>query len=198
MLSDCEGTVLDAAHEILSRPFAAPEPKTIPAASAEGSNLRDLMLAYAKHVGLHVAVRVDSHLIANAAVGDRTVFIADRLFGAYEAQRLATHEVYGHLVSAFNGRTQLLGIFAIGTADSYGDQEGVAIYLEEIAGLLTEERQRMLAGRLLVTHAMHAGVSFGDAVRACAFRLKIDAVRGEGRCEVPPTAFQGLQWGQVA
>ena len=135
-------------------------------ASAEGTSLRDLMLAYAEHVGLHVAVRVDSHLIANAAVGDRTVFIADRLFGAYEAQRLATHEVYGHLVSAFNGRTQPLGIFAIGTADSYGDQEGVAIFLEEIAGLLTEERQRTLAGRLLVTHAMHAGVSFGDAVRA--------------------------------
>ncbi len=166
VLPDSERTVLDAAHDILSRPFAAPEPKTIPASSAEGINLRDLMLAYAKHVGLHVAVRVDSHLIANAAVGDRTVFIADRLFGACEVQRLATHEVYGHLVSAFNGRTQVLGIFAIGTADSYGDQEGVAIYLEEVAGLLTEERQRMLAGRLLVTHAMHAGVSFGDAVRA--------------------------------
>ena len=166
VLAGSERTVLDAAHDILSRPPVPPESKTIPAASAVGANLRDLMLAYANHVGLHVTVRVDSHLIANAAVGDRTVFIADRSFGAYEAQRLATHEVYGHLVSAFNGRTQALGIFAIGTAGSYGDQEGVAIYLEELAGLLTEERQRMLAGRLLTTHAMHAGVSFGDAVRA--------------------------------
>ena len=162
---DAEQSVLDAAHEILAHAPLEQERKTIPAASAHRSNLRDLMLAYAKHVGLHIAVRVDPDLIANAAVGERTVFIADRLFGAHEAQRLATHEVYGHLVSAVNGRTQALGVFAIGTAGSYGDQEGVAIYLEELAGLLDHSRQRTLAGRLLATHAMHAGVSFGDAAR---------------------------------
>jgi uncharacterized protein (TIGR02421 family) len=162
---EAEHTVLDAAHEILAHMPVDQEPKTIPAASSDGVNLRDLMLAYAKHVGLHIAVRVDPELIANAAVGERTVFIADRLFGAHEAQRLATHEVYGHLISGFNGRTQALGVFAIGTAGSYGDQEGVAIYLEELAGLLGPCRQRTLAGRLLATHAMHAGVSFGDAAR---------------------------------
>ena len=162
---DGEHTILDAAHEILAHTPLQEEAKTIPAASANGVNLRDLMLAYAKHVGLHIAVRVDPNLIANAAVGERTVFIADRLFGAHEAQRLATHEVYGHLVSAFNGRSQVLGVFAVGTAGSYGDQEGVAIYLEELSGLLSSCRQRTLAGRLLATHAMHAGVSFGDAAR---------------------------------
>lgn len=163
LFADAEHSVLDAAHEILASAPVERELKTIPAMSAERSNLRDLMLAYAKHVGLHIAVKVDPDLIANAAVGERTVFIADRLFGAHEAQRLAVHEVYGHLVSAFNGRTQTLGIFAMGTAGSYGDQEGVAIYLEELAGLLDSFRQRTLAGRLLATHAMHAGVSFGDA-----------------------------------
>ncbi|MBW2507587.1 MAG: DUF1704 domain-containing protein, partial [Deltaproteobacteria bacterium] len=130
-------TALDAAHEILAEPPAPEESKTIPATSKRDLNLRDLMLAYAKQVGLHIAVRVDPNLIANAAVGERTVFIADRRFGAREARRLATHEVYGHLVSAFNGRTQAWGIFAIGTAGSYGDQEGVAILLEELAGTLT-------------------------------------------------------------
>ncbi|MGB9341704.1 MAG: tyrosine/phenylalanine carboxypeptidase domain-containing protein [Polyangiales bacterium] len=165
LFANAKHSGLDAAHEILSHTSAQEERRTIPAASADGSNLRDLMLAYAKHVGLHIAVRVDPGLIANAAVGERTVFIADRLFGAHEAQRLATHEVYGHLVSAFNGRTQALGVFAIGTAGSYGDQEGVAIYLEELAGWLDPFRQRTLAGRLLATHAMHAGVSFGDAAR---------------------------------
>ena len=166
VFDDEASTGLDAAHEILAEPAAEREPKTIPAVSREGVNLRDLMLAYAKHVGLHIAVRVDPHLIANAAVGERTVFIADRRFGAHEAQRLATHEVYGHLVSAFNGRTQTLGVLAIGTAGSHGDQEGVAIYLEELAGLLGPHRRRTLAGRLLATYAMHAGVTFGDAARA--------------------------------
>ncbi|HET6417344.1 MAG TPA: tyrosine/phenylalanine carboxypeptidase domain-containing protein [Polyangiales bacterium] len=165
LFPDSNHSILDAAHEILSNASLEQEEKTIPAASVEGVNLRDLMLAYGKHVGLHIAVRIDPGLIANAAVGERTVFIADRCFGAHEAQRLATHEVYGHLVSGFNGRTQTLGIFSIGTAGSYGDQEGVAIYLEELAGLLDSSRQRTLAGRLLATHAMHAGVSFGDAAR---------------------------------
>lgn len=165
LFPDANHSILDAAHEILSNASLEQEEKTIPAASVDGVNLRDLMLAYGKHVGLHIAVRIDPGLIANAAVGERTVFIADRRFGAHEAQRLATHEVYGHLVSGFNGRTQTLGIFSIGTAGSYGDQEGVAIYLEELAGLLDSSRQRTLAGRLLATHAMHAGVSFGDAAR---------------------------------
>lgn len=165
LFPDADLSILDAAHEILSQASLEQEPRTIPAASVDGVNLRDLMLAYGKHVGLHIAVRIDPGLIANAAVGERTVFIADRCFGAREAQRLATHEVYGHLVSGFNGRAQTLGIFAIGTAGSYGDQEGVAIYLEELAGLLDSSRQRTLAGRLLATHAMHAGVSFGDAAR---------------------------------
>ncbi|MGB8222271.1 MAG: tyrosine/phenylalanine carboxypeptidase domain-containing protein [Polyangiales bacterium] len=183
-------TALDAAHEILANTSLEQEPKTVPAASAEGINLRDLMLDFARHVGLHIAVRVDPGLIANAAVGERTVFIADRRFGAYEARRLATHEVYGHLVSAFNGRTQALGVFAVGTAESYGDQEGVAIYLEELAGLLDSCRQRTLAGRLLATHVMHAGVSFGDAARtmvtehdfspACAVTLCERAFRAGG------------------
>jgi uncharacterized protein (TIGR02421 family) len=183
LFAESEHTVLDAAHEILTHTPACDEAKTIPAASSDGVNLHDLMLAYAKHVGLHIAVRVDAELIANAAVGERTVFIADRLFGAHEAQRLATHEVYGHLVSAFNGRAQALGIFAIGTAGSYGDQEGVAIFLEELAGLLDPSRQRTLAGRLLATHAMHAGVSFGDAARTLVSEHDFSAARAVTLCE---------------
>jgi len=176
-------TGLDAAHDILAQPPGEEEAKTIPAASTEGLNLRDLMLAYAKHVGLHIAVRVDSHLIANAAVGERTVFIADRLFGAYEAQRLSTHEVYGHLVSAFNGRTQLWALFGIGTAGSYGDQEGVAIVLEELAGLLSANRRRTMAGRLLATYAMHAGVSFGDAARTLVTEHDFTPAQSVTLCE---------------
>ena len=176
-------TVLDAAHEILSQTEADPEPKTIPASSAEGENLRDLMLSHAKQVGLHIAVRVDSSLIANAAVGERTVFIADRRFGVREARRLAVHEVFGHLVSAFNGRTQLLGVLAIGTAGSYGDQEGVSIHLEELAGLLDASRRRTLAGRLVATHAMHAGVSFGDAARTLVLEQGFSSSEAVTLCE---------------
>ncbi len=185
-------TVLDAAHDILSQTEADPEPKTIPAFSTDGTNLRDLMLSHAKQVGLHIAVRVDPSLIANAAVGERTVFIADRLFGVREARRLAVHEVFGHLVSSFNGRAQLLGLLAIGTARSYGDQEGVSIYLEELAGLLDASRRRTLAGRLLATHAMHAGVSFGDAARALVLE------QGFSSCEAVTLCERSFRGGGVA
>jgi len=141
------------------------------------------ILDAAHEILAHTPVQVDPNLIANAAVGERTVFIADRLFGAHEAQRLATHEVYGHLVSAFNGRAQALGVFAIGTAGSYGDQEGVAIYLEELSGLLSPCRQRTLAGRLLATHAMHAGVSFGDAARTLVSEHDFSAAGAVTLCE---------------
>lgn len=183
LFEDEPGTALDFAHQILSEVAPGEEPRTIPASSTDGVNLRDLMLAYAKHVGLEIAVRVDPRLIANAAVGERTVFIADRLFGAHEAQRLATHEVYGHLVSGFNGRAQRLGVFAIGTEGSYGDQEGVAILLEELAGLLSSNRLRTLAGRLLATYAMHAGVSFGDVARTMVVQHDFSAPEAVVLCE---------------
>jgi uncharacterized protein (TIGR02421 family) len=176
-------TVLDAAHEILASTPVEREAKSIPATSRFGVNLHDLMLAYAKDVGIHVAVRLDPLLIANAAVGERTVFIADRSFGACEAQRLATHEVYGHLVSAFNGRSQMMGIFSVGTASSFGDQEGVAIYLEELAGQLDAQRRRTLAGRLLATHAMHCGVSFSDAAQALVREHSFSPAEAVTLCE---------------
>lgn len=188
VFADDSTTLLDAAHEILSQTEAEDEPKIIPAASAHGDNLRDLMLSYAKQVGLHIAVRVDPGLIANAAVGERTVFIADRLFGVREAHRLAAHEVFGHLVSGFNGRTQRLGVLAIGTARSYGDQEGVSILLEELTGLLDGSRRRTLAGRLLATHAMHAGVSFGDVAKNLVVEHDFSPTDAVTLCE---RAFRG-------
>ncbi|MEM7137525.1 MAG: tyrosine/phenylalanine carboxypeptidase domain-containing protein [Myxococcota bacterium] len=165
VFDDSKVRVLDAAHDLLAGTAPDDEPRVVPADCAEGPSLAALMLSHAREVGIHIAVRVDARLIANAAVGERTVFIADRLFGEREAKRLAAHEVYGHLVSGFNGRTQRLGVLAIGTARSHGDQEGVAIFLEELGGFLDGSRRRTLAGRLLATHAMHAGVAFGDTTR---------------------------------
>ena len=163
---DVDFTLVDVAHEILARTSPEAEELNVPPVSDHGRSVQAIMLSRARRVGLQIAVRVDPGLIASAAVGERTVFIADRLFGEREADRLAVHEVYGHLVSAFNGRTQVLGILAIGTAGSYATQEGVAIHLEERAGLLDPSRRRTLAARLLVTQAMHSGASFGEVAKS--------------------------------
>ena len=157
-LSDLAGAIL---HSIDRDDEAA----SVPSHAEEGLSLERLAYALARSVGLTIDVRVEPRLTANAAAGDRTVFIADRTFGNREAVRMAVHEVLGHLVAAFNGRAQPLGIFALGTAGSFTDQEGLAIYLEEAAGVLDGTRLRTLAARVIVTDAMHDGARFGEVAR---------------------------------
>jgi uncharacterized protein (TIGR02421 family) len=146
------------------------ERPTVPADAAPGELcLRGLVEHVAKAAGLDVSVRVEPNLTAGAATGDRTVFIADRVFTVREAWRLALHEVLGHLTAAENGRHQPLRLLEWGSAFSFADQEGVALCVEQSFGVLDRARLRALAGRVLATRNMHAGASFGETVR-CLYR----------------------------
>ena len=117
-------TLAEFARRMLSAVERNADPAVVPARSEDGYSVERLVQGAAHHVGLDIAIRVESGLMANAAVGDRTVFLADRIFGRIEARRVAVHEVFGHLVSAYNGRTQPLGIFAIGTGRSFRRSRG--------------------------------------------------------------------------
>jgi uncharacterized protein (TIGR02421 family) len=161
--------VADVARHILSETEGQPEVRVLPASALLGEpSLAELVRKVARHAGLDVEVRVEPRLSAGAATGERVVFVADRTFGAREALRLAVHEVLGHLVAAANGRAQPMRLFEHGTAGSFGDQEGVALYLEELAGVLDGYRLRILAARVWITDRMHAGAAFEDSVRALA------------------------------
>ena len=154
------------ADVLLDTVEGAPEPRSIPArARPDGPSLERWVRRVAVTAGLDIEVRIEPSLVANAAAGDRVVFLADRVFGEREARRLALHEVAGHLVAAANGRQQPLRLFALGTAGSFADQEGMCIWLEEAAGLLDGDRVRTLAGRVVATDAMHDGASFAETVR---------------------------------
>lgn len=144
------------------------EPPAVPARSkaSGGPSLARLLERMASFAGLQIEIVVERHLIANAAAGERSVFLADRSFGAREAYRIAVHEVLGHLVAAANGRTQPLAIFSVGTADSLRDQEGLCILLEELAGTLDGSRLRTLAARVVATEMMHLGAEFDDVARS--------------------------------
>jgi len=113
-----------------------------------------------------LTVRIDPRLVAGAATGDRGVFLASRSFGQHEARRLVVHEVLGHAVTAANAARQPLRIFECGTAGSFADQEGLAICLEEAAGLLDGHRLRVLAARVVATDRLHSGATFGETARA--------------------------------
>ncbi len=140
-----------------------PEPPSVP---PEGmASLASMVRRLARQAGLQVEVRVEAGLVANAACGERTIFLADRRFGVHEARRLAVHEVLGHLVAAANGRAQPLALLQVGTAGSLADQEGLALTLEEQAGLLDARRLRTLAARVWVADALHGQAAFGDVVQ---------------------------------
>lgn len=146
------------------------ERPSVPADGQPGTLcLRELVEHVAKAAGLDVSVRVEPNLTAGAATGDRTVFIADRVFTLREAWRLALHEVLGHLTAAENGRQQPLRLLEWGSAFSFADQEGVALCIEQSFGVLDRARLRALAGRVLATRNMHAGAAFGETAR-CLFR----------------------------
>jgi hypothetical protein len=139
------------------------EPTEVPPTGPE--SLGALVYQLAARVGLPVEVRVEPRLSAGAATGEHTVFLAARRFGRVEARRLAVHEVFGHLLAAANGREQPLRLLQWGTANSFMDQEGVALYLEEQAGVMDAARLRTLAARVLSADLMHAGASFAETAR---------------------------------
>jgi hypothetical protein len=156
------------ARIMLDRVEPSHEPKTV-APDAETDSLGALVRRLARAIGIDVTVRVEPRLASGAAAGEQTVFVAARRFGRVEAQRLAVHEVLGHLVAAHNGRKQPLRIFEWGTAGSFADQEGVSLYLEAQHGVMDGTRLRVLGGRVLATDAMHSGASFSETARKLRF-----------------------------
>lgn len=142
------------------------EPREVPPWDVAGRpSLAALMLAVARSAGLSIDIKVEPRLSAGAATGDRTIFLADRMFGRRESLRFAVHEVLGHAVAAANARDQPIRIFEIGTAGSFSAQEGVALWLEEKAGVLDAYRLRTISARVLATDRMHRGASFGESAR---------------------------------
>jgi hypothetical protein len=164
-----EVTIAEVARAMLSAPVTAPEAHTLPAEDARGGrSAAGIVRDVARAAGLEVTVRVEPKLAAGAASGERSVLLAARSFGEREALRIAVHEVLGHLTSAANARSQPLRLLDVGTAGSFGDQEGVALALEEQAGVLDATRARILAARVLATDAMHEGVPFGECAQTLA------------------------------
>ncbi|MBW8241824.1 DUF1704 domain-containing protein [Muricauda oceani] len=66
-----------------------------------------------------------------------------------EADALIQHEVGVHALTYFNGKQQPLSQLSVGLADYDTMQEGLAVFFEYLAGGLSTNRLRTLAGRVL-------------------------------------------------
>lgn len=183
------GTLSSLAQVILATIEPDPEPLTVPSTSFRPSRgLAGMMQALANSLSLDARVVVDARLVAGAATGDRTVYVADRMFGAREARRLMVHEVLGHLLAAANGRCQPLRIVEWGTAQSFADQEGVCLCLEAMAGAMDAQRLRTLAARVHATDLLHSGASFSDTATLLA---RVDGMRAEEAVALAERAYRG-------
>jgi len=79
------------------------------------------------------------------------------------AQRVALHEIHGHVLPRVHGGAWG-GVLAAGSAGGSEDEEGRAILLEDRAGLLDAERHRDLGRRYLAAQCLRAGGGFWQTV----------------------------------
>ncbi len=166
LIGETDGSprLVDVAEHVLDTVDAEPEhPLLPPDATFDEPSLASIIRNVALHAGVELeGVRVEDSLVANAVASGRWVLIANRHVGPREALRCAVHEVLGHVVATLNANAQPHAIFTIGTAGAFEDQEGVALALEELAGVLDAERLRVLAARVVATARFHDGIRFED------------------------------------
>jgi len=76
------------------------------------------------------------------------------------AQALIQHEVGTHIITYFNGKEQPFSFFRLGVPGYEQLQEGLAVLAEYLVDGLTNERLRILAGRVIAVRHMLLGYSF--------------------------------------
>lgn len=73
-------------------------------------------------------------------------------FTKEEILRLLVHEIWTHVLRVENGRNQPLSIFQTGLAKSLSTEEGLAVYSEQINGLLDHRAIRLYCARVLACY----------------------------------------------
>ncbi len=161
--------------EALARAWAAeplpPEGEaTAPTRTSSGPETQSLLTQMRRAIGearVPFTVEVRDDLLALAATGERTVFVAkDRPVTDEDVLRTVAHEVLAHVLPRARAQAREPKIFQLGTARGADDQEGYALLVEARLGLLTPARRRSLALRHLAATHMDAGATFVECVRA--------------------------------
>lgn len=145
-----------------------------------------------KRVGaarLPVRLRIDADLMSVAACGDHLLVIRDRTWlTARAAERIAEHEVRGHLLPRLAARKRQ-DVLRCGCAGATDDEEGRALLIEERLGLMDAWRRAELGARHLACVYLRRGATFVDTVRGLtelgadlpvALRAVMRAGRGGG------------------
>jgi hypothetical protein len=140
-----------------------------PLIATDGDDPRSLLSHMRAEIGAQRApftVKVARNLTSLAATGERTVYVAaGRRTTERAARRIALHEVHGHVLPRVRAES-MHPIFALGTARGADDQEGLALFYEQRAGLLDADRKRELARRHRAAALMCGGADFVETTHA--------------------------------
>ena len=87
---------------------------------------------------------------ASFNVTRKTIYInKNKLFSENDIKRLIVHEIGTHITRAENGKNQHYKLFYVGFPNYLITEEGLAVYNEEKAGLLTNNILKTYAGRVI-------------------------------------------------
>jgi hypothetical protein len=154
-----------ALAEAWAREKSSEENETIACDSDHPDSLVSLMKKEIGKRALPFRVHVHAPLSSLAATGDGIIYVtAGRPISKAAAVRTVLHEVDGHALPRMAASKLELAIFRIGTARGTDDQEGLALMIEERAGMLVGERRRDLASRAFAVSAMRNGADFSEIV----------------------------------
>ncbi|MBB3809714.1 flavohemoglobin expression-modulating QEGLA motif protein [Pseudochelatococcus contaminans] len=111
----------------------------------------------------NASVEIRSDLPAGLMVtGSRLLVASATTVDSNRLHALLCHEVGVHLLTYFNGSVQGLRLFRTGLSGYEGVQEGLAVLAEYLAGGMTRERLRLIAGRVVGCAAMLDGATFDE------------------------------------
>ncbi len=174
-----------------------------------GEESRDLaaeLVALCRQHGIDAPVASADIATRAAIAGDRLLVMRGVRTNQREARRIFIHEVYGHLLRR-RAASRHSPPLRIGVPDCDADEEGRAIYLEEVYGLLSSERRVELAVRHLVARGVLEGQEVGEVAldlvrRGAGPEVTAHAVcrvmRGGGLCREILYLPAFLRVGQVA
>ncbi|MDQ2643347.1 MAG: flavohemoglobin expression-modulating QEGLA motif protein [Myxococcota bacterium] len=167
-----------------------PESPRLAADSPDPRSLLRVLERRLREAGSSARIELRAELGSVAAAGDGVIYVRPGArLSPFEAERVALHEVEGHVLPRKRARREPNPIFSVGSRAASEDEEGRALLLEERAGLQGSERKRELVLRHRAAVLVRAGASFSESVRALegegaeperALELALRAHRGGG------------------
>ncbi len=122
--------------------------------SANGA--RYFLQFHLKENGFNWKVFTDDKLVSDAVIvpGLKQIRIrSDAMFSSTEIMRLKFHEIETHLYRYENGYSQPFKIFGTGVGEGWQrTDEGLAVFNEELFGVLTTSTLRKYAGRVVAVY----------------------------------------------